>query len=124
MPHNDRDFIVGRRDRKPEITFDELYAGDGDAPVHPNVHGALFQAIQNKNFVTLSMHGHEVSGEPHVYGMRGGHPMVLIYNQETEPKWSLANVREVESVKIWLDERFTKREIPSEFDPDKGSHGC
>jgi hypothetical protein len=30
----------------------------------------------------------------------------------------------VESVKIWLDERFTKREIPSEFDPDKGSHGC
>jgi hypothetical protein len=45
--------------------------------------------------------------------------MVLLYNEETDPQWSLANVREVESVKIWLDEHFTKRELPAECDPDK-----
>jgi hypothetical protein len=74
MPNKEREFSGGRRDRKPTIVFDESYTAQ--TPVHPNIHGALLEAIQKKNFVMLVMHGHEVSGEPHVYGMRGGHPMV------------------------------------------------
>ena len=64
----------------------------------------------------------EESGEPHVYGQRDGHPMVLLYNGETDPTWQLIEVRDVAHVKIWLDEHFSKRELPPEFDPDRGTH--
>lgn len=107
------------RDQKPSIAWDELVASTTERPVHPNIHESIIQAIQNKNFVTLIMHGHEMSGEPHVYGMRGGHPMLLLYNEETDPKWNPADVGDVEQVKIWLDEHFNKRELPAEYDPDK-----
>ena len=48
--------------------------------------------------------------------------MVLLYNGETDPMWQLIEVREVEQVKIWLDEHFSKRELPPEYDPDRETH--
>jgi hypothetical protein len=48
--------------------------------------------------------------------------MVLLYNGETDPTWQLVDVTDVESVKIWLDENFEKREIPTEFNPDWNTH--
>jgi hypothetical protein len=96
----------------------------GDASgVHPNIHASLIQAIEHKNFVTLVMRDHtEASGEPHVYGKRAVEPMVLLYNSEEDPAWQLVDVRNVAHVKIWLDEHFDKRELPAEYDPDKGTH--
>ena len=94
-----------------------------ERPIHPNIHESLVQAIKNRNFVTLVMRGQsEESGEPHVYGQRDGHPMVLLYNDETDPTWQLIEVRDIKQVKIWLDEHFSKRELPPEFDPDRGTH--
>jgi hypothetical protein len=91
--------------------------------VHANIHGSIVQAIKNKNFVTLAMRDEtEESGEPHVYGKRGGAPMLLLYNAENDPTWRLVDVREVEQVKIWLDEHFEKRVLPPEFDPDRSTH--
>ena len=94
-----------------------------ERPIHPNIHESLVQAIKNTNFVTLVMRDRsEESGEPHVYGQRVGHPMVLLYNGETDPTWQLIEVREVGRVKIWLDEHFSKREPPPEYDPDRETH--
>ena len=111
-----------KRERKPS----KLRASSSEPPerpIHPNIHESLVQAIKNKNFVTLVMRDHrEESGEPHVYGQRDGHPMVLLYNGETDPMWQLIEVREVEQVKIWLDEHFSKRELPPEYDPDRETH--
>ena len=88
-----------------------------------HIHESLIQAIKSKNFVTLVMRDQsEGSGEPHVYGQRDGHPMVLLYNGETDPTWQLIEVREVGRVKIWLDEHFSKREPPPEYDPDRETH--
>ena len=92
-------------------------------PLHPNIHESLIQAIKNKNFVTLGMRDQsEESGEPHVYGLRVGRPMVLLYNAETDPTWQLVDAGDVAQVKIWLDEHFSKRELPPEFDPDRETH--
>ena len=94
-----------------------------ERPIHPNIHESLIQAIKSKNFVTLVMRDHsEESGEPHVYGQRDGRPMVLLYNGEADPMWQLIEVRDVAQVKIWLDEHFSKRELPPEFDPDRETH--
>ena len=102
-----------KRERKPS----KLRASTSEQPerpIHPNIHESLVQAIKNTNFVTLVMRDQsEESGEPHVYGQRDGHPMVLLYNGETDPTWQLIEVREVEQVKIWLDEHFSKRELPA-----------
>jgi hypothetical protein len=97
--------------------LDEVYAS-AERPIHPNIRGALLRAMENKNFVTLITHGHEVSDEPHVYGMRGRHPMLLLFNAETDPHWQMVDVGDVEQVKLWLDEHFSKRELPPEYDPD------
>ena len=48
--------------------------------------------------------------------------MVLLYNGETDPTWQLIEVRDVKQVKIWLDEHFSKRELPPEYDPDRETH--
>ena len=94
-----------------------------ERPIHPNIHESLVQAIKNKNFVTLVMRDQsEESGEPHVYGQRDAHPMVLLYNGENDPTWQLVDVTEDEAVKIWLDEHFEKREIPPAFNPDRSMH--
>ena len=70
--------------------------------------------------MTLTLRTHtEASGEPHVYGVRAGQPTLLLYNEEAAPKWRLVDVRQVHEVKLWLDQHFTKRELPPEFDPDK-----
>ena len=108
------------RERKPSIVGDELRASEPpERPIHPNIHVSLVEAIKNRNFVTLVMRDHrEESGEPHVYGQRDGHPM-CVYNGETDPTWQLIEVSDVEQVKIWLDEHFSKRELPPEFDPDR-----
>ena len=115
-----------KRERKPSIVRDELRASTSEQPerpIHPNIHESLVQAIKKKNFVTLVMRDQsEESGEPHVYGQRDGHPMVLLYNGETDPTWQLIEVRDIKQVKIWLDEHFSKRELPPEFDPDSGTH--
>ena len=111
-----------KRERKPS----KLRASTSEQPerpIHPNIHESLVQAIKNTNFVTLVMRDHrEESGEPHVYGQRDGHPMVLLYNGEADPTWQLIEVRDVERVKIWLDEHFSKRELPPEYDPDRETH--
>jgi len=111
-----------KRERKPP----KLRASTSEQPerpIHPNLHASLVQAIKNTNFVTLVMRDQsEESGEPHVYGQRDGHPMVLLYNGETDPTWQLIEVREVGRVKIWLDEHFSKREPPPEYDPDRETH--
>ena len=111
-----------KRERKPS----KLRASTSEhpeRPIHPNIHESLVQAIKNKNFVTLVMRDQsEESGEPHVYGQRDGHPMVLLYNAETDPTWQLIEVRDVEQVKIWLDEHFSERELPPEYDPDRETH--
>jgi hypothetical protein len=44
--------------------------------------------------------------------------MLLIYNDETDPTWRLIEVRQIQEVKLWLDEHFTKRQLPAEFNPD------
>ena len=36
--------------------------------------------------------------------------------------WEPVDITEVEQVKIWLDEHFSKRELPPEFDPDRKTH--
>jgi hypothetical protein len=108
----------------PAVVWDELRASASEQqrPIHPNIHKSLIHAVTNKNCVTLVMHGHEVSGEPHIYGERGGRATVLLYNEETDPKWTLAYASEVEQVKIWLDEHFNKRELPAEYNPDRYTH--
>ena len=89
-------------------------------PVHPNIHQSILEATKGKNYVTPVMRDHsEESGEPHIYGTRGGRSMLLLYNAENEPQWETVEVTQVESVKIWLDEHFEKREIPAEFDPTR-----
>jgi hypothetical protein len=112
--------------RKRERKLSKLRAstsGHPERPIHPNIHASLVQAIKNKNFVTLVMRDQsEGSGEPHVYGQRDGHSMVLLYNGETDPTWQWIEVRDVEQVKIWLDEHFSKRELPPEYDPDRETH--
>ena len=72
--------------------------------------------------MTLVLHDHESSGEPHLYGVRDGRPMLLLYNGENDPQWDLVDDTDVERVKIWLDEHFSKRELPPEFDPDRDTH--
>ena len=64
----------------------------------------------------------EESGEPHVYGKRDSRPMVLLLNAENAPTWELVDVSKVEQVKLWLDEHFSKRELPPEYDPDWETH--
>ena len=92
-------------------------------PIHPNIHQSIIEAIRGKNYVTLVMRDHsEESGEPHIYGKRGGAPMLLLYNGENDPTWQIVDVTEVEAVKIWLDEHSEKREIPAEFAPDRSTH--
>ena len=109
-----------KRERKQSIELRASSSGPPERPIHPNIHESLVQAIKNTNFVTLVMRDHsEESGEPQVYGQRGGHPMVLLYNGETDPTWQLIEVRDVAQVKIWLDEHFSKRELPPEYDPDR-----
>jgi hypothetical protein len=118
--------VPRKREPKPSILRDDLRASTSEQPerpIHPNIHESLAHAIKNKNFVTLVMRDQsEESGEPHVYGQRDGHPMVLLYNGETDPTWQLVDVTEIEAVKIWLDEHFEKREIPAEFAPDRITH--
>ena len=42
-------------------------------PVHPNIHQSILEATKGKNYVTPVMRDHsEESGEPHIYGTRGG----------------------------------------------------
>jgi hypothetical protein len=48
--------------------------------------------------------------------------MLLLYNGENDPTWQLVDVRDVEAVKIWLDEYCEKREIPPESNPDRSTH--
>ena len=92
-------------------------------PVHPNINESIIDAIKGKNYVTLLMRDHrEESGEPHIYGKRGGRPTLLLYNWENDPTWQIVDVTEVEAVKIWLDEHFEKREIPPEFNPNRSTH--
>jgi hypothetical protein len=114
--------MLRKREAKPAIVRDELRAstsGHPERPIHPNIHEPIMQAIKGKNYVTLVMRDHtEESGEPHVYGQRDGHPMVLLYNGETDPTWQLVDVRDVAQVKTWLDEHFSKRELPPEYDPN------
>ena len=92
-----------KRERKPS----KLRASTSvqpERPIHPNIYESLVQAIKNTNFVTLVMRDQsEESGEPHVYGQRDGHPMVLLYNDETDPTWQLIEVRDVKQVKIGID---------------------
>ena len=114
-----------KREPKPSIVWDEVRATSEqpERPIHPNFHESLTQAIKNKNFVTLVMRDHtEESGEPHIYGMRDGRPMLLLHNAENDPAWEPVDITEVEQVKIWLDEHFSKRELPPEFDPDRNTH--
>ena len=112
-----------KRERNPSIELRASTSEQPERPIHPNIHESLVQAIKNTNFVTLVMRDQsEESGEPHVYGQRDGHPMVLLYNGETDPTWQLIEVRDIKQVKIWLDEHFSKRELPPEFDPDSGTH--
>ena len=120
---NDHDVIVNRHERKPTVLWDELLASTSEQVIHPRIHTALVHAIQDKHFVTLTLRTHtEVSGEPHIYGERAGQPTLLLYNDEAEPKWRLVDARQVHEVKLWLDEHFTKRELPPEFDPDNDNH--
>ncbi len=91
----------------------------GEAPIHPHIHDPLIAAIQQKQFVTLSMRDQkEVFGEPHIYGLRAGHPTLLVYDEQTDPSWQLIDVREVRDVKTWPN-HFSKRELPADLDPDK-----
>ena len=109
-----------KRERKPLIELRASSSGPPERSIHPNIHESLVQTIKNRNFVTLVMQDQrEESGEPHVYGQRDGHSMVLLYNGEADPTWQLIEVRDVERVKIWLDEHFSKRELPPEYDPDR-----
>ena len=64
----------------------------------------------------------EAAGEPHLYGLRGGEPMVLLFNEENDPQWELVEAADIESLKIWLEEHVQKREIPPEFDPDRATN--
>ena len=43
-------------------------------------------------------------------------------NAENDPAWEPVDVTEVEQVKIWLDEHFSKRGLPPAFDPDRDAH--
>ena len=36
----------------------------------------------------LSRDHTEESGEPHIYGMRDGRPMLLLHNAENDPAWA------------------------------------
>jgi hypothetical protein len=49
--------------------------------------------------------------------MPGGKPMLLVFNAESDPQWQMVDVTDVEQVKIWLDEHFSKRELPPGYDP-------
>ena len=76
-------------------------------------------SIQHKQFVTLTLQGQkEVFAEPHIYGVRLGHPTLLVYDDQADPAWQLIDVRQVEDVKTWPN-HFTKRELPASLDPDK-----
>ena len=89
---NDHDVIVNRHERKPTVLWDELLASTSGQVIHPRIHTALVQAIQDKHFVTLTLRTHtEVSGEPHIYGERAGQRTLLLYNDEAEPKWRLVD---------------------------------
>ena len=119
---NDHDFIIGRHAREPKVAWDELVASTTQ-PVKPHILSALVHAIQQKNFVTLTMRDRTDASGEHIFGERGGQPTLLLDNEEADPKWRLVDVRQVHEVRLWLDEHFTKRELPAEFDPDKDHHG-
>lgn len=52
--------------------------------VHPTIHQSIIEAIKGKNYVTRVMRDHsEGSGEPHIYGKRGGRPPLLSTTERT-----------------------------------------
>lgn len=111
------------RDPKPTTQWDELRASTSEQPIHPRIHEPLIQAIKNKNIITLKLRNWiEFVGEPHVYGLRGGQPMLLVYNDQADPAWQMVDVREIDQVNVWFNEHFSKRELPPEFDPDRDTH--
>ena len=119
MPKNDHDFIVNRHELKPAIVWDELRASANDQPIQPRIHDPLIEAIRNKQFVTLTLRDHrEVFAEPHIYGLRGGHATLLVYDEQVDPVWQMINVHQIDDVKTWPN-HFAKRGLPESFDPDQ-----
>jgi hypothetical protein len=112
-----------KREPKPSIVWGELLASTSERPIHPRIHEPLMRAIKNKNVVSLKLRSWvESVGEPHVYGMRGGRPTLLVYNDKADPPWQFVDVRDIDQVNVWPNEHFEKRELPGEFDPDRDTH--
>jgi hypothetical protein len=93
-------------------------ASTTEQPIHPRIHDPLISAIQRKQFVTLNLGEHQLFAEPHIYGIRGGHPTLLVYDEQADPSWQFIDVRQIEEVKTWPN-HFAKRELPMNLDPDK-----
>ena len=119
MPKNDHDVIGSRHHRKPKVVWGELRESTIEQPIHPRIHDPLISAIQHKHFVTLTLREHkEAFVEPHIYGLRGDHPTLLVFDEQADPSWQMIDVRQIDEVKTWPN-HFTKRELPADFDPDK-----
>ena len=85
-------------------------SSEAEPSIPSRIHSPLISAIEHKQRVTLTLTtGVDLAAEPHVYGIRGGRPSLLVYLDDPRPTWQAY---------IWV--RPSRQELNARISPSVG----